>query len=211
MDARVHRAPGGHHRASTPATLRARLAEGTGKNRNAREIELSTLDTKILHQFFARRGLEPDDLAFDRPHMRVFYPDCEEAGIALQDQAGRWPGFHSFRRFHSTHLLRMGTDPKLVQQRLGHRSIETTMKHYNDVRREDHERLANQLGDSFAAKIRIDDLTRVGIQSMMQMLAFQTQTQTPEPSPSRTGKIRHRMASTFRLIALRSMTCHLLR
>jgi len=38
--------------------------------------------------------------------------------------------FHDLRRTHATMLVAAGIDPKVVQQRMGHESIETTLKYY---------------------------------------------------------------------------------
>ena len=140
-------------------------ATGTGKERKARTIQISKFDAEILADFLARHPRNPgdDDAPFDRPHPRVFYSDCESGGVKLQDASGRWLGFHSFRRFHATQLLRMKVDPKLVQKRLGHSSLETTTKHYRDIEHDEHAGVARELGDSFSAKMRQLPLTGQGM------------------------------------------------
>jgi integrase len=140
-------------------------ATGTGKERKARTIAISQLDAQILREFLARHPRKPgtDDRPFDRPHPRVFYADLEAGGVSVQDGSGRWLGFHSFRRFHATQLLRMKVDPKLVQKRLGHRSLETTTKHYRDIEHEEHAGVARELGESFSAKMETSPLTGQGL------------------------------------------------
>lgn len=139
-------------------------ATGTGKERKSRTIAISQLDAQILREFLARHPRAPgaDDQPFDRPRPGVFYADIEAAGVDLQDASGRWLGFHSFRRFHATQLLRMKVDPKLVQKRLGHRSLETTTKHYRDIEHEEHAGVARELGESFSAKMENVPLTKTG-------------------------------------------------
>ncbi|HAM81616.1 site-specific integrase [Ornithinibacillus bavariensis] len=41
--------------------------------------------------------------------------------------------FHGLRHTHATLLLRAGIHPKVVQERLGHRSIQTTLDTYSHV------------------------------------------------------------------------------
>jgi len=125
-------------------------AFNTGKNSRERSIDISEHDRRILLDYLEHhpRQLEADDLAFPRPHPSVLYHDAEQAKVPLVDHLGRWVGFHAFRRFHSTQLLRANVDPKLVQQRMGHRSLQTTLKHYDDVQREDQRGAAKALSDS---------------------------------------------------------------
>lgn len=139
-------------------------ATGTGKERKARTVQISAFDAGILLDFLSRhpRHPGPDDLPFERPHPRILYGDCEAGGVELQDQSGRWLGFHSFRRFHATQLLKMKIDPKLVQKRLGHARLDTTVKHYRDIDLEEHAEVARELGDSFSAKMPVIPLTPRG-------------------------------------------------
>jgi len=140
-------------------------AMGSGKERAARKIEISRHDANLLRDFLARhpRCLSDEDIPFERPHNRVFYGDCEEADIALVDHAGRWPGFHSFRRFHVTRLCEMFDDPSVVQQRLNHKNLETTLKVYNKVKRKRHVQAANMIGDSLHQKMCGVPLTGQGL------------------------------------------------
>lgn len=54
----------------------------------------------------------------------------------LSDQLGFPYSFHSLRHTHATLLLEAGEKPKVVQQRLGHAKITTTMDTYMHVTRE---------------------------------------------------------------------------
>lgn len=51
---------------------------------------------------------------------------CKKAGVKLIS-------FHGLRHTHATLLLSDGVHPKIVQERLGHRSIETTLDTYSHV------------------------------------------------------------------------------
>jgi len=41
--------------------------------------------------------------------------------------------FHGLRHTHATLLLQSGANPKVVQERLGHRSIQTTLDKYSHI------------------------------------------------------------------------------
>ncbi|SFA89298.1 Phage integrase family protein [Lentibacillus halodurans] len=41
--------------------------------------------------------------------------------------------FHGLRHTHATLLLKSGVHPKVVQERLGHRSIQTTLDTYSHI------------------------------------------------------------------------------
>lgn len=129
-------------------------AFNSGKNSRERTIVISEHDREILRSYFENhpRNLGPDDLAFTRPHHRVLLRDAEKAGVPAVDPLGRNLGFHCFRRLHATQLLRMKTDPKLVQQRLGHSTVVTTLKHYNDVQESDQVGVAEALGALISKK-----------------------------------------------------------
>jgi len=138
---------------SSPAKIHI-PAFNAGKNSRERTIIISDLDRDILIDYFKNhpRNLKPDDLALSRPQARVLVRDATDGGVEIKDKQGRNLGFHCFRRFHATQLLRMKTDPKLVQQRLGHRNISTTMNHYNDVQDDDQISVANALSLQLGAE-----------------------------------------------------------
>ena len=54
---------------------------------------------------------------------RVFIPACEKAGL-------KEVTFHDLRRTHATMLVAEGHDLKVIQERMGHRSISTTLSFY---------------------------------------------------------------------------------
>jgi integrase len=80
-----------------------------------------------------RQGADPDSPLFTSPEghrlnhsnfrRRVFAPACEKAGLVGVT-------FHDLRRTHATMLVAEGHDPKVVQERMGHRSISTTLAFY---------------------------------------------------------------------------------
>lgn len=80
-----------------------------------------------------RHNPEPDSPLFTSPEgarlrhsnfrKRVFIPACKKAGLENVT-------FHDLRRTHATMLIAEGHDPKVVQERMGHRSISTTLTHY---------------------------------------------------------------------------------
>jgi len=57
---------------------------------------------------------------------RSFLPLIERAGVPRIR-------FHDLRHTHATHLLLQGTHPKVVSERLGHASVEITLRIYSHV------------------------------------------------------------------------------
>src|SRR5699024_7322387 len=57
---------------------------------------------------------------------KVFNRTCEKANV-------KRISFHGLRHTHATLLLSDGVHPKIVQERLGHRSIETTLDTYSHI------------------------------------------------------------------------------
>ena len=76
-----------------------------------------------------------DDLVFGDVHGRPLSPStvshafgdiCKKAGIS-------GIRFHDLRHTHATFLMKQGTSPKVVQERLGHSSISVTLDIYSHV------------------------------------------------------------------------------
>jgi integrase len=101
-----------------------------------RELKLDPEDTLIISQHIVatgRVGAEADSPLFTTPggralnysnfRKKVFKPACERAGLPTIT-------FHDLRRTHATMLVSQGLDPKVVQYRMGHKSIITTLKYY---------------------------------------------------------------------------------
>ena len=65
-----------------------------------------------------KRGIEPLTYA-----LRVLKNIIKTTGLPAFT-------FHDLRKTHATMLVEAGSDPKVIQQRMGHANIETTLKFY---------------------------------------------------------------------------------
>jgi integrase len=116
------------------------------KTGSARVLDIDSETVGILKAYKAKRGAISLDLA--RPDAYVFSND--EGAIRSPNEVGRrWTfrveraqmaidGLHritlkGLRHTHATLLLELGEHPKVVQQRLGHSTITTTMNIYSHV------------------------------------------------------------------------------
>ncbi len=101
-----------------------------------RELPLDPSDTLLISKHIAdtgRNGADADSPLFTSPdgkplhhsnfRRRVFVPACRAAGLDGVT-------FHDLRRTHATMLVAQGNDAKVVQERMGHRSISTTLTYY---------------------------------------------------------------------------------
>ena len=101
-----------------------------------RELPLDPADTLMVSKHIAdtgRNGADADSPLFTSPNgkalhhsnfrKRVFAPACRAAGL-------HGITFHDLRRTHATMLVSQGNDAKVVQERMGHRSITTTLTYY---------------------------------------------------------------------------------
>jgi integrase len=101
-----------------------------------RELTLDREDTLRISMHIAatgRNGADADSPLFTSPEgkalhhsnfrRRVFMPACSKAGL-------EGITFHDLRRTHATMLVAEGHDAKVVQERMGHISISTTLKFY---------------------------------------------------------------------------------
>jgi integrase len=73
------------------------------------------------------KGLPPGAPAVHRPHHKVLSSDARAAGIEVKDGQGRGLGFHCFRRWHGSEMDRQGFSIEQIRQRLGHKTIHSTM------------------------------------------------------------------------------------
>jgi len=104
----------------------------------------------MLAEHLARRGRPgPDELVWVAPEggplragnfrTRTWQPACVTAGFGtfIEDKAGRkhYGGltFHGLRHSAAGLLIELGTHPRVMQQRLGHASIRTTLDVYGSV------------------------------------------------------------------------------
>ncbi len=101
-----------------------------------RKLPLDDDDCLMISKHIAdtgRNGADADSPLFTSPNgkplhysnfrRRVFIPACERAGLIGVT-------FHDLRRTHATMLVAQGHDVKVVQERMGHRSISTTLAYY---------------------------------------------------------------------------------
>jgi len=79
--------------------------------------------------------LQDDDLVFSHPDGKPLLPDSvTQAWRRLARQAGlSGIRLHDARHTHASFMLKAGTHPKIVQERLGHASIQVTLDTYSHV------------------------------------------------------------------------------
>jgi integrase len=112
-----------------------------------REILLSENDLLVLQQHMLRHQLSEDD--------SYLFPSPRGKKIQYRNIAGRvlktaivdsgLPSFtfHDLRRTHATMLVEAGVNPKVIQERLGHQTLELTLRLYAQPTRESRERASN--------------------------------------------------------------------
>ena len=100
-----------------------------------REISLSANEIELIQEHLKATDREGSDLGplFVSPNgslvhrsnftRRVFTPAVKAAGLDGVT-------FHDLRRTHATMLVHFGADAKVVQERMGHKSISTTLSYY---------------------------------------------------------------------------------
>ncbi|MNW49998.1 putative prophage phiRv2 integrase [compost metagenome] len=78
--------------------------------------------------------------------MRNYYKILDQ----IQKEHPKFPRirFHDLRHTHATLLLKAGIHPKIVQERLGHSSINVTLDTYSHVLPNLQEAVLNSIGDS---------------------------------------------------------------
>jgi integrase len=60
--------------------------------------------------------------------------------------------FHDWRHYHASQLVALGTSPRVVQERIGHADVGTTLRFYVHPRHEAHQSAADQFDAAFRAK-----------------------------------------------------------
>ena len=114
-------------------TLRVR--EEVSKARRQDDLPLHE---SVIEALSALPRSGPMDPVFSNvPTIRTFKQDCQRAGIALRDEAGRTVDFHSLRMTYCTRLIRAGVAAPYVQRLMRHADIKTTNVHYTDLRLHD--------------------------------------------------------------------------
>jgi integrase len=80
-------------------------------------------------------------------HRKVYGPILEKAGLT-------GIRFHDWRHYHASQLVELGTSPKVVQERIGHADVSTTLRFYVHPRHEAHRAAADQFDIVFrSAKV----------------------------------------------------------
>jgi integrase len=121
------------------------IQRGIAKNHQARRIPIDNGLREILDA--KREGRAPEERVFVNlrgrplqrgPVRRAFVRFCERAGIQTLsvDSEGHeidHVDVHSLRRTFATNLIVGGTDPKTVQELMGHKTLKMTMKLYAKI------------------------------------------------------------------------------
>lgn len=114
----------------------------TAKGR--RSIDLSPSCTLLLREYRERQALDrimvgqpltENDQVFSYGDGTLFSPDTvTHAFIKLVRKIGVKPiKLHDLRHTHASLMLKQGVHPKIVQERLGHASIQITLDTYSHV------------------------------------------------------------------------------
>ena len=114
----------------------------TGKSR--RMVALSPRTCSVLQEYrqkqeqnrlLAGHPLQESDLVFSHLDGKTLLPDSvTHAFMVLAQRTGlKGIHLHSARHTHATLMLKQGIHPKIVQERLGHATISTTLDLYSHV------------------------------------------------------------------------------
>ena len=92
-------------------------------------------DKESTQRFVLGSPLEDDDLLFSDLEGRPLLPDTvSHAWAKLMKRIGlEGIRLHDARHSHASFMLKQGVHPKVVQERLGHASISTTLDLYSHV------------------------------------------------------------------------------
>ncbi len=112
--------------------------------KSRRRITLSPTVVVLLRQI--TRGKLPGDLVFTAPqggrlNQATFYEDRWKKAVALAHARGVTvsPRFHDLRHTHAAWLISAGVPLPVIQQRLGHESITTTVDTYGGLLLQAHD------------------------------------------------------------------------
>jgi integrase len=128
-----------------------------------RMIALSPLTVSVLREHREKQVLEramlgiplkDDDLVFSDIEGEPLLPNTvTHAWIKLVRRTGLKPiRLHDARHSHASILLKLGTHPKIVQERLGHASIQITLDTYSHVAPGLQEAAAARFDRAFTAR-----------------------------------------------------------
>jgi len=125
-------------------TLTVRESKTT---KGVREINLSDNDLTVLKEQISSltNSNDPESLLFQSPNGKALhYRNVAERVLKKVRKETGLPHFtfHDLRRTHATMLIEAGINPKVVQQRMGHVSIETTLKYYAQATRQGRDEAA---------------------------------------------------------------------
>jgi integrase len=133
VGASVYRAKGGKSVYLPPKTARSR-----------RSVALTPASARVLQDLKAQQeedgrllgyAVDPDSLIFrDRMGSPILPRSLTRAFTNIMKRAGlKGYRLHDTRHAHATLMLRQGVHPKIVQERLGHSKISTTLDIYSHV------------------------------------------------------------------------------
>jgi integrase len=128
-----------------------------------RMIDLSPLATTVLREHRAKQQLDramlgvplkDDDLVFSDLEGKPLLPNTVTHNwIKLVRRTGLKPiRLHDARHSHASLMLKQGTHPKIVQERLGHSSISITLGIYSHVAPGLQEAAAARFDQAFTAR-----------------------------------------------------------
>jgi integrase len=108
--------------------------------------------------------LKDRDLVFSRPDGRPLLPDTvTHAWIKLAHRAGlKGIRLHDARHSHASLMLKQGIHPKIVQERLGHASIQITLDTYSHVSPGLQEAAAVRFDEGLASRHEKEVMERIG-------------------------------------------------
>lgn len=108
--------------------------------------------------------LKDDDLVFSQLDGKPLLPDTvTHAWIKLVRQIGlEGIRLHDARHSHASLMLKQGTHPKIVQERLGHASIQITLDTYSHVAPGLQEAAAERFDEMVSPKRENEAVEKVG-------------------------------------------------
>jgi integrase len=134
------------------------------KSGKGRTVALPALAVRCLRTLKARQAetrlslgpaYEDNGLVFARADGRVWEPNSFSSAFAAAVRKSGLPhvNFHALRHSHATILLKRGTNPKIVSERLGHARVGTTLDIYSHVLPGMQEEAARSIDAAFKAAI----------------------------------------------------------
>ncbi|MGP8081150.1 MAG: tyrosine-type recombinase/integrase [Dehalococcoidales bacterium] len=128
-------------RGNRPVALSPATLDVLGKHQTSREAQCLLLDRKLLDS----------ELVFCHVDGSPLVPDTVSAawGRAIRRSGLKVIRFHDARHSHASLLLKQGVHPKVVQERLGHSSIQVTLDTYSHVVPGMQQMAASRLDDIF--------------------------------------------------------------